>query len=447
MKTVTGWKVQQINLQTGIPDLALADQYRGIYAVFWWGDIPLGHSKILATELPLSSTQLLHQIAAAIAPAVAAYNLPEHFKSPLPYAIQSSLPTPSLESIVKLEHPFNQLLDSSHFSGSISVVICTRDRPDQLEKCLRSLKSSPHPPQEIIVVDNAPQPDKTCQQVAQMPGVKYVLEPRPGLDIARNTGIYHSTGDIIAFTDDDVEIHPNWLLGVKRAFADLHVQAMTGLVLPVELETEAQELFEDYWSFNRGYCRLEFDTQYFQQLKPWGVPAWCVGAGANMAFRRSLFDQVGKFDERLDVGAAGCSGDSEMWYRIMADGGTCRYEPTAVVFHRHRRELESFKQQIFSYMRGHVAALLIQFERTGHWGNLRRLFLSLPQYYAKLLAQRYAKGYRPRHLTLFREIRGCLSGVRFYLADRIRELFWPPFRKPSPMKESISLTSLLSSKK
>ena len=90
-----------------------------------------------------------------------------------------------------------------------------------------------------------------------------------------------------------------------------------------------------------------------------------------------LIEQVGGFDERLDVGAAGCSGDSEMWYRIMASGGTCRYEPTAVVFHRHRRDLESFKQQIFSYMRGHVAALLIQFEKTGHWGNLRRLFLAL----------------------------------------------------------------------
>lgn len=423
MMTGTGWKIEQIDLQAGIPNMALADQYRGIYAVFWWGDIPLGHSKVLATELPLSSDQLRYRVAAAIAPAVAAYNLPEQFKAPLPHAIQTSTSTSNLESIIKIDRPFDRLPDSSDFSDSISVVICTRDRPDQLEKCLRSLKSSPYPPQEIIVVDNAPHPEKTCQQVAQMPGVTYVLEPRPGLDIARNTGIHHSMGDIIAFTDDDVEIHPNWLIGVQRAFTNPHVNAMTGLVLPVEIETEAQDLFEEYWSFNRGYCRLEFDTQYFQQLKPWGVPAWCVGAGANMAFRRSLFEQVGEFDERLDVGAAGCSGDSEMWYRIMATGGTCCYEPTAVVFHRHRRELEGLKQQIFSYMRGHVAALLIQFERTGHWGNLRRLFLSLPQYYIKLLGQRYVKGYRPRHLTLFREIRGCLSGIGFYLLDRFKSVF------------------------
>ena len=139
--------------------------------------------------------------------------------------------------------------------------------------------------------------------------------------------------------------------------------------------------------------------------------------------RTAIIEQVGGFDERLDVGAAGCSGDSEMWYRIMASGGTCRYEPTAVVFHRHRRDLESFKQQIFSYMRGHVAALLIQFEKTGHWGNLRRLFLSLPQYYIRLLGQKHIKGYRPRHLTLFREIKGYFSGVLFYSLDRLNSIF------------------------
>jgi glycosyltransferase involved in cell wall biosynthesis len=423
MTTSIGWQIQQIDLRYGIPDIAVVTQHRGVYAVLWWGDVPLGHCKISAPELPLSSAQLLHRVAGAIAPAVAAYNLPESFRAPLPHAVPNLQFTPALEAIMKIDQPLEGLPHSPCFSGSISVVICTRDRPDQLENCLRSLQTSSHPPQEIIVVDNAPHTDMTCQRVAQIPGVKYVLEPRPGLDIARNTGIHHSTGDIIAFTDDDVQIHPNWLVGVQRAFTNPQVQAMTGLVLPIEIATEAQDMFEQYWSFNRGYCRLEFDTQYFQQLKPWGVPAWCVGAGANMAFRRSLFEQVGEFDERLDVGAAGCSGDSEMWYRIMAAGGTCLYEPTAVVFHQHRRELESLKRQIFSYMRGHVAALLIQFEKTGHWGNLRRLFLSLPQHYIKLLGQRFLQGYKLRHFTLFREIKGCFSGVWFYSLDRLKSVF------------------------
>jgi len=422
MTSPIGWQIRQIDLQQGIPDLEAPSQYRGVYAVFWWGEIPLGHCEISAVELPLSTAQLRHRVAATIAPAIAAYNLPDIFWAPLPHTPKTVNPTPALETIVAIDQPLKQLPRPPSCSDSISVVICTRDRPDQLENCLRSLQASPQPPHEIVVVDNAPKTDATRQRVEQIPGVQYVLEPRPGLDIARNTGIRHSTGDIVAFTDDDVQIHPNWLTGIRRAFDNPQNQAMTGLVLPMELETEAQEIFEQYWSFNRGYRVLEFDAAYFQQLKPWGVPAWCVGAGANMAFRRKLFEQVGDFDERLDVGAAGCSGDSEMWYRIMAAGGTCRYEPTAVVFHQHRRELESLKQQIFSYMRGHVTALLIQFERTGHWGNLRRLFWSLPRFYIRLLGKRFLIGYQLRHSTIFREIKGCIAGVWFYLLVSLKSV-------------------------
>lgn len=94
-----------------------------------------------------------------------------------------------------------------------------------------------------------------------------------------------------------------------------------------------------------------------------------------MAFRRQIFALVGNFDERLDMGAAGCSGDSEIWYRILAEGWMCNYEPAAVVFHYHRQELDSLKKQMYLYMRGHVMALLVQFAKYRHWGNLIRLFL------------------------------------------------------------------------
>jgi glycosyltransferase involved in cell wall biosynthesis len=413
MTSPIGWQVRQIELQE-IPDLETVSPYRGIYAVFWWGATPLGHCKIAAADLPLSAAQLRYRASIAIAPALAAYSAPEHLRAPLPHAPKTLYPAHALETITAIQQPFNALPPPPSNSNSISVVICTRDRPDQLAQCLRSLQALPQAPHEIIVVDNASKTDATRQRVAQIPGVKYVSEPRPGLDIARNTGIRCSSSDIIAFTDDDVQIHPNWLIGIQRAFEQADVQAVTGLVLPMELETEAQEIFETYWSFNRGYRVLEFNSDYFQQLRAYGVPSWCVGAGANMAFRRQIFQQVGEFDERLDVGAAGCSGDSEMWYRILAAGGICRYEPTAVVFHQHRREMESFKEQIFSYMRGHVTALLIQFEKTGHGGNLRRLFGTLPYFYLKLLIKRGLGDNRPRQYTLFREIRGCISGLFFY---------------------------------
>jgi GT2 family glycosyltransferase len=134
-----------------------------------------------------------------------------------------------------------------------------------------------------------------------------------------------------------------------------------------------------------------------------------------MAFRRKAFELVGDFDERLDVGAAGCNGDSELWYRVLAEGWACHYEPTSVVYHYHRRDINGSKQQIYYYLRGDTAAHLIQFSKYSHWGNLRHLFLTLPKYYIKLFLCRLLKGFEPNYSTLLAEVLGCLPGVNFYL--------------------------------
>ena len=104
-------------------------------------------------------------------------------------------------------------------ASDVSVVICTRDRPDALVRALEALSAQCAPPGEIVVVDNAPSDDATRDVVASAPGVRYVLEPRPGLSVARNTGIRASRGGVIAFTDDDAEPHRAWTGQVARAMA------------------------------------------------------------------------------------------------------------------------------------------------------------------------------------------------------------------------------------
>jgi GT2 family glycosyltransferase len=264
------------------------------------------------------------------------------------------------------------------------------------------------------VVDNAPRSDATRRVAEKFSGVRYIREPRAGLDVARNTGIQNTTGDIVAFTDDDAVVHPDWIGRIRQGFKEPDTMALTGLVLPAELETEAQYLFETHWGFGRGYVPKTFSKRFFERAKGHGVPTWEIGAGANMAFRRPIFDRVGLFDERLDVGAAGCSGDSEMWYRILTKGWTCRYDPTAVVYHYHRRTMEGLHHQLYHYMRGHVTALLIQSERHRHWGNLRRILLSLPRYYAGLVLNGLQNGFSERECTLKSEILGSLAGIRYY---------------------------------
>lgn len=417
------WKVLNIELSEGIPALPGEPNYEWLLIVFWWYGVPLGHQEISAAQLPMPATQLTNLVVQAITPAVGSHLLEYGFKGSLPVISKNpsrDIP-PDFHALMALEQPLDKLRErwSKPVEGSVSLVICTRNRPEQLAGCLRSLQNLSQPLHEILVVDNAPSSDATRQLVAQMQGIQYVLEPRPGLSVARNTGIRKSTGDIIAFTDDDVIVHPEWITRLQRGFQDHRVMAVTGLMLPAQLETEAELIFHK-GSGGPGwkYQSLTFDPQFFEEMKRWGVPVWRIGAGANMAFRRKAFELVGDFDERLGAGASGCSEDSELWYRVLAEGWLCRYEPTAVVFHYHRNDLDSLKQQMYQYMRGHVAALLIQFARYKHWGNLRRLFFALPRYYSGLLVRGFFKGFKERYSTVSAEILGCFLGVKFYLQNR-----------------------------
>ena len=300
---------------------------------------------------------------------------------------------------------------------SASVVVCTRDRPEELKRCLASLPQQTYPAREIIVVDNASRDTRT-RDVALAARAIYVREDRAGLDIARNTGARRATSDIVAYADDDVLLHARWLERLVAAFDRPEIGAVTGLVLPAELATEAQLHFETYWGFGRGYLRQDFDAARFAAYTDGVFPAWHVGAGANMAFRRDVFDRVGSFDERLDVGQAGCSGDSEYWYRLLARGYTCRYEPGSVAFHFHRRSMEGLASQIFHYMRGHAAALLVQYEHTGISANLVQAFGRMPRWYGKRLWERLRGGATPRARFLKEEILGYLSGLWFYFRNK-----------------------------
>ena len=286
-----------------------------------------------------------------------------------------------------------------------------------MKKCLQLLSNLQSVPQEIIVVDNAPD-NNHSQEVTQLfPNVKYVLEPRIGLDIARNTGIKNSKEAIVAYVDDDVVVHPLWAYHVWKTFDDPLTAAMTGLVFAAELETEAQLVFEKCWSFNRGYINKIYDHNYFRNTLSAGPPVWDIGAGANMAFRKSVFDEVGLFDELLDVGAAGCNGDSEMWYRILAKGYNIQYNPLAIAYHEHRRELNGLKKQLFYYMRGHTVAALIQQKLLPEAGYKKSLLTKMPVYYLRLLAQGFPR-FEFRHQTLWAELKGIASGWIFYFKHR-----------------------------
>lgn len=410
------WKILHLAMDEGLSSLPIYPGYQGLYVVFWWQSIPLGHQRISSEQLPMPATQLLNIAIQTITPTVSHY----FFNQGIDVLKQKSVRnTAIVTSTKKLSKPSADF--PVYFKNSISIVIPTRNRTQQLAKCLDSLKNLFVSPAEIIVIDNAPNSNATQELVAEIPNIQYFIEPEAGASKARNTGIFHAKGDIVAFIDDDMTAHPDWLMQIKQSFEEPEVMAVTGLVLPGELLTEAQEIFEENWSFNRGFYQLNFDREFFQQHKHHGVPVWLMGGSGNMAVRRRVFDLLGSFDERLGTGekAAGCSEDSEFCYRLLAEGLLCRYEPKAVAYHYHRQDITNLKQQVHSYMRGHVAALLIQYEKYHHWGNLRRLLFSLPKWYLQLFLGGLIRGFRGRYQTLFREISGCLAGVIFHFMQKI----------------------------
>ncbi|WP_205499844.1 glycosyltransferase family 2 protein [Rufibacter psychrotolerans] len=405
------YHITHLSLDKSISVPPLLGKNQGNYLVFWWKNLPLGHL-ILGPNALTSEARYYAQLLQAIKPAIERYNTSS-------LAWEQALLAKNFQEWKNCLEPIMEPHTAAPVPAQVpvSVVICTRNRPKQLQKCLKQLKTLVCLPEEIIVVDNAPS-DDSSQKVAQpFREVTYVREPRAGLDIARNTGIQQASCPIVAYLDDDVVVHPLWVYQVWDTFQNPGTAAMTGLVLASELETEAQYLFEKHWSFNRGYTDKVFDAHFFQSQLTLGPPVWDIGAGANMAFRKSALEEVGYFDEVLDVGAAGCSGDSEMWFRLLAHGHAIHYNPRAVVHHEHRKDLKGLRKQIFYYMRGFTTAALLQQQQVPTANYQRRLFRVIPKHYYLMVVRGFPR-YQDRNRTLWAEIKGILSGYSFYLRNR-----------------------------
>ena len=108
----------------------------------------------------------------------------------------------------------------------VTVVVCTRNRPLQLEHCLDSLKLQSHPRFDILVVDSASMPP--VRELCRRYGVRYVYEPVAGTNRARNIGAQLARGDVIAYIDDDAIAEADWLAMLVREFAEPVVAAVCG---------------------------------------------------------------------------------------------------------------------------------------------------------------------------------------------------------------------------
>ena len=253
-------------------------------------------------------------------------------------------------------------LDTNAFPR-LDIAICTHNRPDELARCLRSLQRigalTRGGRTRVLVVDNAPSDGRTARVVLDYPDVVYINEPKPGLDFARNRALSEATGELLAFLDDDVIVDQSWLQGLMEAWAaNPDAGGFTGPILPLELETRAQIVFEQMGGFGKNFERVRFGpTLPGSPTYPCG--AGIFGAGANMVFSRAALENLGGFDEALDTGAPlPGGGDLDIFYRLVRAGYPLVREPNLAVYHQHRREYKQLRHQMWTWGLGTMAYLV-----------------------------------------------------------------------------------------
>lgn len=226
---------------------------------------------------------------------------------------------------------------------NFSIVICTYNRALLLESILKSLLgicSLIYDMVEIIVVDNNSS-DATKDVVEvfvkqQKPSfnIRYVFEPNQGLSFARNSGIKCSTGDIIIFIDDDVQIKEDWLVEIKKGFEKYPgALGMGGVIIPIfDCDLPAWLGKNDEWKNLPGIViahNLGNEYAYYNDTSFGKFPF-----GANMAFKKTAFEKYGFFNINLGRSKKLTSHeDAEFCQRLVDNKEKLFYNPHAIVWH------------------------------------------------------------------------------------------------------------------
>src|SRR5436305_3274740 len=308
-----------------------------------------------------------------------------------------------------------------------SVIVATRNRPALLQRCLTALLALRYPHYEIIVVDNAPSSSATMDFIKRayghLPHVRYAREDRPGLSHARNRGIHEARGEIIAITDDDVVVDPYWLQELVRGFQASHkAVCVSGLVLPMELETQAQGWFEQYGGYSKGFSRRLFDMYEHHPRTPlFPYTAGTLGTGANIAFTAAYLREIGGFAADLGAGTLAKGGeDLAIFFQIVTQGHTLVYEPAALLYHPHHRNYPELCKQMYCYGAGLTAYLtkMVIDQPTLVFDLIKKIPYGIFFTFSTRSSQNKRKSaFYPKELTKL-ELRGMLHGPLAYLRSR-----------------------------
>lgn len=215
----------------------------------------------------------------------------------------------------------------------LSVIICTYNRSESLKRTLEHINNLIIPEYlewELLVVDNNSK-DNTRDVFKWFKDntsvdCKYIHEKNQGLSFARNTGIQHSTGEIIVFTDDDVIVDTNWVKNISDAFqGNTDIACIGGKILPV-WESPSPEWLKGELLNILALCDLGDEIKPLSETKVWG---------ANLSFRSSVIHKYGLFDTDFGHKGGKLYGGEETRYlqTMMEAGEKIMYFPEILVHH------------------------------------------------------------------------------------------------------------------
>jgi GT2 family glycosyltransferase len=302
-------------------------------------------------------------------------------------------------------------------------------RMEMLCLAVASLAGLDYPEFDIVLVDNRPLPkEEDHARVRRAAGrpIEILHESERGISAARNRAVTSTANPYIAFTDDDVQVEPDWLRQIVRPFLDdASVACVSGLVIPTELSSPEQSQFEHFYGgFHRAFVPILHrgaEPDESDPLFPYAPGKF--GSGNNMAFRVSALNELGGFDTSLGTGTPARGGeDLASFIAVLLAGGSIAFEPSAVIRHSHRGTNKEFRHQVFSYGVGLSAmytSLLMADRR-----HRRDIFARLPS--AARLFLRSGNGTVQRSgadgsapaLLRVRQAAGILAGPALYLRSR-----------------------------
>lgn len=266
----------------------------------------------------------------------------------------------------------------------MSVVVPVRNRQDAIGACIEALLAQEHAHREILVVDNG-STDGTRDVIQRYPVTLLVEREIETSYAARNLGIRHAKGEIVAFIDSDCIAAPGWLAHLLPPFDDANVGAVVGCIADAPPQSLAEQFTARIQPFARPDCG--------------GLKTLLT---ANVAIRRNALERLNLFDAHLPT-----AGDVDLGWRIQLRLGlTIAEAPEAVVWHSHRTTMRDVFAQ---YRRYGASEILLSTLYRGGAGSLSR-----SQHAWRMLQQ----------------LRACATYIASFFVRLLtfrRELVWPLF--------------------